>query len=322
VQANLARIARQSLLKVQADITRSLSYYRTTLGGKDPSRILISGGMVAMPYLAEFLIEKLQKETAPFNPLEGIVLTQEGAAFAESNPGNMGELVGGALELLPESHTPVNLLPPVLASKRALARRLPFLATAAVILLSTLGAWCFYAHNATEFTRQETEKLALATANESQISSQLKKLQDEGVIKLTQIAERTNKRTGEKTPVYKLNKEIVMEPTAEEAMSAIFGSDLNPKGGIVIQDFGPEHFTQNGNNVEVDCHAVITNKDEIPESHLMVWQIRNDSTRTNPIPGLRTLAATLTRGIGKKGTKDVILVDQYGNVVTNPNIKP
>jgi len=149
----------------------------------------------------------------------------------------------------------------------------------------------------------------------------LAKLQKEGYIKLTQIAERTNKRTGEKSPVYKLDKEIVMEPTTEEAMSAIFGSDLNPKGGIVIQDFGPEHFTQDGNNIEVACHAVITNKDEIPESHLMVWQIRNDSTRTNPIPGLRTLAATLTRGIGKKGTKDVILVDQHGNVVKNPNIR-
>jgi len=149
----------------------------------------------------------------------------------------------------------------------------------------------------------------------------LQKLQDEGHIKLTPIAERTNKRTGEKIPVYKLNKEIVMEPTVQEAMNAIFGSDLNPKGGIVIQDFGPEHFTQKGNNVEVECHAVITNKDEIPESHLMVWQIRNDSTRMNPLPGLRTLAATLTRGIGKKGTKDVILVDQHGNVVKNPNIR-
>jgi len=148
----------------------------------------------------------------------------------------------------------------------------------------------------------------------------LQKLQDEGIVKLTQIAERTNKRTGEKTPVWKLNKEIVMEPTTQEAMNAIFGSDLNPRGGIVIQDFGPEHFTQKGNNIEVACHAVITNKDEIPESHLMVWQIRNDSTRMNPLPGLRTLAATLTRGIGKKGTKDVILVDQYGNVVKNPNI--
>ena len=179
VQANLARIARQSLLKVQADISRSLSYYRTTLGGRDPVRILIAGGMVAMPYLVEFLIEKLQKETALFNPLEGITLTAEGAAFAESNPGNIGELVGGALELLPVNRTAVNLLPPMVASKRALARRLPYLAAAAVILLATIGAWAFYAHNAAEVTRQETAKITETLNNETLISSQLQKLQAE-----------------------------------------------------------------------------------------------------------------------------------------------
>lgn len=184
VQANLARIARQSLLKVQADITRSLSYYRTTLGGKDPAQILISGGMVAMPYLAEFLIEKLQKETSSFNPLEGIALTREGTAFAESNPGNLGELVGGALELVPGNHhTALNLLPPMLARKRALLRRLPFLVAAAVILLATLVAWCLYARNAVEFTRQETAKISAVAANEGQISSQLQQLQaDESLV--------------------------------------------------------------------------------------------------------------------------------------------
>jgi hypothetical protein len=146
------------------------------------------------------------------------------------------------------------------------------------------------------------------------------KLQKEGKIKLTQIAERSNKRTGEKIPVWKLNKEIVMEPTVQEAMEAIFGSDLNPKGGIVIQDFGPEHYTQSGNNLTVACKAVIANKEDIPESHMMVWQIRNDKTRTNPIPGLRSFAAVLTRGIGKRGTKDVVLVNQFGNVIENPNL--
>jgi len=53
-----------------------------------------------------------------------------------------------------------------------------------VILLATLGAWCFYARNAAEFTRQETEKLALVTANESQISSQLQQLQTEESVML------------------------------------------------------------------------------------------------------------------------------------------
>ena len=104
-------------------------------------------------------------------------------------------------------------------------------------------------------------------------------------------------------------------------MNAIFGTDLNPNGGVVIQTFKEEHFVQEGNKVTIEAHAVIAKPEDIPESHMMVWLIRNDSTRANPLPGLRTLGATLTRGIGKKGTKDVILVDVNGNVVKNPNIK-
>lgn len=147
----------------------------------------------------------------------------------------------------------------------------------------------------------------------------LEKLQREGAVQLTQLKDDKGRI------YYRLNKEIVVEPTEEEAMNAIFGSDLNPKGGVVIQTFKPEHYRQEGNQITVECHAVITNKEEIPESHLMVWLIRNNQERNNPLPGLRTLGVTLTRGIGKKGTKDVLLVDRNGNIVENPNkeyIKP
>lgn len=129
-------------------------------------------------------------------------------------------------------------------------------------------------------------------------------------------------------PVYALSKEIVVEPTEEEAMNAIFGSDLNPKGGVVIQTFQPEHFVQKGQDVTIEAHAVITNKADIPESHLMVWLLRNDSNRNSTalgLAGIRIMGVTLTRGIGKKGTKDVILVDKDGNVVERPSpedIKP
>jgi hypothetical protein len=146
----------------------------------------------------------------------------------------------------------------------------------------------------------------------------LDKLVDDGVVELEKIKERGGK------PVYALSKEIVMEPTEQEAMSAIFGGDLNPRGGVVIQTFKPEHFTQNGNQVTVECHAVINKREDIPESHLMVWLLRNDSDRNSAslgIAGIRPLGVTLTRGIGKKGTKDVVLVDVEGNVIDNPNIK-
>lgn len=150
----------------------------------------------------------------------------------------------------------------------------------------------------------------------------LNKLLKDGVVKLNKIKERSTKDGS--IPVYSLSKEIVMEPTEEEAMNAIFGSDINPKGGVVIQTFKPQHFTQVENNIEVDCHAVIANKEDIPESHMMVWILRNDSDRNSKelgIAGIRPLGVTLTRGIGKKGNKDVILVDVNGNVVDNPNVK-
>lgn len=121
---------------------------------------------------------------------------------------------------------------------------------------------------------------------------------------------------------YALSKEIVVEPTEEEAMSAIFGSDINPQGGIVIQTFRPEHFQQEEDKITIECHAVIKNKEDIPESHLMVWLIRNNAGRLSKslgIRGLRPMASVLTRAIGRRGDKDVILVDKDGNVVERPS---
>lgn len=123
---------------------------------------------------------------------------------------------------------------------------------------------------------------------------------------------------------YFLSKEIVIEPTEEEAMNAIFGSDISPSGGIVIQDFEPKHYNQVDNNISIECHAVITNKADIPTSHMMVWLLRNNAGRLSKslgIRGIRPMASVLNRAIGKKGTRDVVLVDVNGNVVPNPNIK-
>jgi hypothetical protein len=138
------------------------------------------------------------------------------------------------------------------------------------------------------------------------------------LVKDKQVKLNKLEKTRNGMPVFALSKEIVIEPTEEEAMNAIFGSDLNPKGGVVIQTFKPEHFVQTGQDVTIEAHAVIANKSDIPESHLMVWLLRNDSNRNSTslgLPGIRIMGVTLTRGIGKTGTKDVILVDKDGNVV-------
>ena len=177
VEANLARITRQTLLKMQADISRSLGYYRTTLGGKDPSLILLTGGTASMPYLSEFIHEKLQKETGFFNPMEGVLVSEKAAAFVESHPNNMGELVGGAMELVPESHTIISLLPPSVAQKKALTKRLPYLVTTGVVFIATLVAWYLYAVNVTKVTAQKTEEVNQRYRQESAVSDKILELQ-------------------------------------------------------------------------------------------------------------------------------------------------
>lgn len=151
----------------------------------------------------------------------------------------------------------------------------------------------------------------------------VRKLIKKGIVKLIPTKQ-VKKRTG-LVQVYKLDKEVVIEPTEEDAMNAIFGSDIRlSKGGVAIQTFKDEHFVTNGNNVTIQCDYVITKKEDIPDSHLMVWLVRNSGDRTSEdsgvgIPGIRVLGSVLTRALGKKGLKDVVLVDVNGNVVKNPN---
>jgi len=173
VEANIARIARQTLLKTQADISRSLSYYRSNLGGNEPTVILLTGGMASLPYLAEFFNEKLQKKTSFFNPMEGIEFAESAHSFLESNPNNLGELVGGAMVLTSSPRTKINLLPPSLSKKRAFAKRFPYLAFAVLFFLASLGALYGFALQATSLTRSTTAIIDSQIAKEKRISEQI-----------------------------------------------------------------------------------------------------------------------------------------------------
>ena len=174
IEANIARIARQTLLKTQADISRSLSYYRSNLGGNEPTLILLTGGMASLPYLAEFFNEKLQKKTSFFNPMEDIGVAESAHSFLESNSNNLGELVGGALVLTSSRRTKINLLPPSVSKKRAFAKRIPYLAAAVLFFLASLGALYGFALQATSLTRATTATIDTQIAKQTSISNRIK----------------------------------------------------------------------------------------------------------------------------------------------------
>ena len=174
IEANIARIARQTLLKTQADISRSLSYYRSNLGGNEPTLILLTGGMASLPYLAEFFNEKLQKKTSFFNPMEDIGVAESAHSFLESNSNNLGELVGGALVLTSSRRTKINLLPPSVSKKRAFAKRIPYLAAAVLFFLASLWALYGFALQATSLTRATTATIDTQIAKQTSISNRIK----------------------------------------------------------------------------------------------------------------------------------------------------
>jgi type IV pilus assembly protein PilM len=176
VEANIARISRQALLKTQSDISRSLSYYKTNLGGLEPTNILLTGGMASMPYLSEFFAEKLQKETSFFKPTEGIEVTDNARSFLESNSNNCGELVGGALSLTDSPQTKINLLPHSVSKKRAFAKRFPYLLAGVVLLLICLGGWSVFALQAASVTRTAIAAIDAQIAKETSISKQIQSI--------------------------------------------------------------------------------------------------------------------------------------------------
>jgi len=223
---------------------------------------MLTGGMSGMAYLSEFLSEKLQKETIFFDPTGSITTAPQCAAFVENNTGNLGELIGGALQAIPSNSTPLNLLPQSITRKRELSKRLPYLASAALVFLAALLAWYLFATKATAITHEETDKLTSSIQSEESIAkkmdalealqSSLKKTEDQllSLIKLRQayptILSELSARVPERflwiTEIQPVGESVPRgQPKSEDnAITAILVKGLyldNPRQAAVIDDF-------------------------------------------------------------------------------------
>ena len=146
----------------------------------------------------------------------------------------------------------------------------------------------------------------------------IEKLVKEKKIALNKIKEIV---VGDETkPYYKMSHEIVVKPSEQDAIKVLFGSDLNPEGGIIIQDFRPHHFVLKDGKLYIDCYAVIKTLKDVPDAHLMYWLIFSKPRNSRRIgyAGIAAAAVTMTRAFGSKLTKNPIFVDQSGNEIPKP----
>ena len=181
--AEMGKIARTVMTRIHNEITRSVTFYRTTQKGAAPMRAFLAGGSVSMPYTLEFFNEKLSIPIEFFNPLRRIAVgagvDQAAAAGAAYR---LGECVGLGLRLLgTECPLEVRLEAPSLLCAEAGKKQRPFLLAAAAGLVTAIGLLGLYYQSAAG---------KIARLNE-QLQSSIQPLQRtaDGILKFTKQRE-------------------------------------------------------------------------------------------------------------------------------------
>ena len=131
----ISKVCRAVLTRLNAEISRSINFYRSQQGGSAPVRLYLSGGTALLPQIDSFFAESLGIEVEFLNPTEAIgVGPKVDAAALESDAALLTVPAGLALHFMEQAQFAVNLMPPSLVSDRAEKARIPFIAAAGVLL--------------------------------------------------------------------------------------------------------------------------------------------------------------------------------------------
>lgn len=149
--ARVSKMIRNTMTRLHADISRSITFYRSQQGGSQPERVFLCGGAVGMPYMREFFSEKLALPIEFLNPMRNVAVASGVDANAIGRDAHLlGELVGLGLRSGSECPMELSLRPASVIRTQEMAARRPFLAMAGVCVLVVLASWwLYYAHAVT-----------------------------------------------------------------------------------------------------------------------------------------------------------------------------
>ena len=137
---------RNSMTRLHAEISRSISFYKSQQHGAQPTRVFLCGGSAGLPYMREFFQEKLQLPVEFFNPLRNVAVAPNLNTEAISRSAHtLGELVGLALRSATTCPMELNLRPASVVRRHRLAEQRPYIILAGLsLLLALAGWWLFY----------------------------------------------------------------------------------------------------------------------------------------------------------------------------------
>ncbi len=131
----ISKVCRAVLTRLNAEISRSINFYRSQQGGSAPVKLYLSGGTALLPQIDTFFAESLGIEVAFLNPLDAVEIGPRlDAAALESDAALLAAPTGLALHFAGLAPFAVNLLPPSIVEDRAERARIPFLIAAGAAL--------------------------------------------------------------------------------------------------------------------------------------------------------------------------------------------
>jgi type IV pilus assembly protein PilM len=96
--ARVSNIMRSTMMRLHAELMRSISHYCAQQQGRPPERVFLSGGGATTPFTLEFFQEKLRLPIELFDPLRNIAVAASADPEAISRSKHLlGEPVGLAL---------------------------------------------------------------------------------------------------------------------------------------------------------------------------------------------------------------------------------
>lgn len=140
--AALGTLIRNSLSRLNAQISQTTTLFRTQHNGGAPKRILLAGGGANLPYFKEFLEDKFNLPVEYYNGLRRVSVGNGVDVDAVSSAAHQfGELVGLAVRRGEKASLNIDLVPDDVGAERDINRRKPLLIAAAACLLVGLAAW-------------------------------------------------------------------------------------------------------------------------------------------------------------------------------------
>lgn len=142
-----SKIVRNIMTRLHAEVIRTINFYRSQQGGSQPGMVLLTGGCSVIPHVNTFLKDKLKTEVDFLNPFRNVAVSSSiESDKVAANLHLLGEVVGLALRRTLSCPVEINLMPPELAARKVLQRRLPFFGLAAMGLVLTVLVFGLFLH--------------------------------------------------------------------------------------------------------------------------------------------------------------------------------